>query len=74
MSVASRKLQPGARVVTDFSGRLTVHTITERLENQNSTSRIMFAVQPVVPKSTGGAICADWFEPFGAAAAPPEGK
>jgi hypothetical protein len=63
MSRTSRMLQVGAKVTTDFSGRLTEHEIIERAENVNSTSRIGFHVRPPVPKSTGGWLDADWFEP-----------
>lgn len=62
MSAASRKLGVGAKVFTDFSGRITIHTITE-VQRMKSTSGIGFIVNPTVPKSTGGLICADWFEP-----------
>lgn len=64
MSVASRALQVGDKVTTNFSGRRTVHTITERRENQVSQSRILFRVTPYVPGSSGrDGIDADWFEP-----------
>jgi hypothetical protein len=69
MSRASRKLQVGAEVVTDYSRRLTRHAIIERSDdrsNGHSQSGIMFRVSPIVPGSTGDWIDADWFEPFGA--------
>jgi hypothetical protein len=63
MSRASRALHVGAQVTTDYSGRVTKHEIIERLDNVNSTSRIGFHVRPLVPKSSGGWLDADWFEP-----------
>jgi len=65
MSIASRKLQVGATVVTDFSGRITQHTITDRNGRASSQSRVLYKVEPVVPKSSGGWIDADWFESAG---------
>lgn len=65
MSKASRKLQVGAAVVTDFSGKLSQHKITERKEG-TSQSGIMFRVIPCV-KGSGGKmqwLDADWFEPI----------
>ena len=62
MSAASRIRGIGDRVVTDFSGRLTPHTITERRDHAASQSSIMFRVTPPVPKSSGGWLDADWFE------------
>jgi hypothetical protein len=68
VSKASRKLQVGARVVTDFSKRFTAHTITERLAPATSQSGVLFKVSPIVPGSDGGWIDSDWFEvePVGA--------
>jgi hypothetical protein len=63
MSRASRALQVGAQVTTDYSGCITKHEIIERLDNVSSTSRIGFHVCPLVPKSSGGWLDADWFEP-----------
>ena len=63
MSRASRKLQVGAKVYTDFSVRITKHTITERLDPSTSQSRVSFKVTPIVPGSTGDWIDSDWFEP-----------
>ena len=63
MSAASRMLQVGDKVTTDFSRRITQHTITERTDNVNTSSRIGFKVKPIVPGSTGDWMCADWFEP-----------
>ena len=62
MSAASRKLQVGAKVFTDFSGRITHHTITHREEGRGSQSGILVWVQPPVPKSDGTGMCIDWFE------------
>lgn len=62
MSDASRRLEPGALVTTDFSGRLTRHTILLKYKGV-SQSGILFEVHPPVPKSGNGGICADWFEP-----------
>jgi hypothetical protein len=71
MSRASRKLQVGAEVVTDFTRRgLTRHTITERLAPATSQSGVLFKVMPIVPGTTGDWIDADWFEPFGAQVSP----
>jgi hypothetical protein len=64
MSAASRVLQVGDKVKTKFSGRWTMHTITERRENQVSQSRILFRVTPYVSGSSSrDGIDADWFEP-----------
>lgn len=63
MSAASRKLQVGANVITDFSGKITAHRITEVLTPSFGSSGISFMVTPMVPRSSGGWIDADWFEP-----------
>jgi hypothetical protein len=64
VSKASRKLQVGARVITDFSGKFTKHEIIERVECWTvGQSGVGFRVRPLVPRSTGGLIDADWFEP-----------
>ena len=63
MSLASRALQGGARVMTDFSGRITEHEIVERIDGTYSTSGIGFYVRPNVPGGTGEWLDADWFEP-----------
>lgn len=63
MSAESRKLQPGAMVQTDFSGKWTTHKITERRDGLGSQSGVQFRVAPVIPKSTGGWCDADWFWP-----------
>jgi hypothetical protein len=62
MSVASRLLQPGAMVTTDFSGRITTHKILLRYKGV-CQSGILFEVHPPVPKSNNEGIDADWFEP-----------
>lgn len=63
MSAESRKLDVGAVVFTDYSGKLSQHTITERKEG-TCQSGIMFRVAPCV-KGGGGInewFDADWFE------------
>lgn len=62
MSEASRLLEPGAMVTTDFSGRITTHKILLRYTGR-CQSGIMFEVHPPVPKSNNRGICADWFTP-----------
>lgn len=62
MSQASRKLKVGAKVYTDFSGKITHHEITERLAPCSSQSKAMYKVAPIVPKSSGDWLDADWFE------------
>jgi hypothetical protein len=54
-------LQPGDRCCTGYSKRLTTHTVVERLENQQSQTRVMYVVKPPVPGSSGGPIDASWF-------------
>jgi len=61
---AGRAAVPGDLVTTDFSGRVTTHRITRRHTGVVSQSRIMFDVDPPVPRSSGGPIDADWFEPI----------
>lgn len=63
MSAASRVLKVGDKVTTDFSKRITKHTIAARRDDINTSSRIAFKVVPIVPGSTGDWMCADWFEP-----------
>ena len=60
----ARAAKIGARVRTDFSGKWTEHTITARMTDCPTQSRITFQVKPAVPKSSGlGAwIDADWFQ------------
>lgn len=62
MSAASRLLEPGAMVTTDYSGRITTHKILLRYRGV-CQSGILFEVHPPVPKSGAGGICADWFAP-----------
>ena len=62
MSFASRKCRVGDKVTTDYTGKITEHQITERLESRGSQSGVMFKVRPMVPKSAGDWIDADWFE------------
>jgi len=63
MSRASRNLQVGDRVTTDFNRAWSEHVITQRVDLPGSTSGIGFYVTPLVPGSTGGPMCSDWFEP-----------
>lgn len=62
MGKLSRQAQVGDKVSTDFSGKITEHRITERWEAHGCQSGILFLVEPVVPKSSGCWIDADWFE------------
>lgn len=74
MSRASRALQVGAKVFTDYSGRHTEHQIIDRCDDRSeghSQSGIMFRVAPIVPKSSGAWMDADWFEPVARQAALP---
>lgn len=66
MSKASRALQVGARVTTNYSKRLTEHAIIDRSEQEVCGSGVAFRVAPIVPGSSGEWMCADWFEPVGA--------
>ncbi|HYD58904.1 MAG TPA: hypothetical protein VEC35_01020 [Noviherbaspirillum sp.] len=66
---AARNSQVGDKVCTDFSGRLTVHTIVDRRDGWQSQSRIGFKLSPIVPGSQGSWIDADWFVPFNTPAA-----
>lgn len=64
MSAASRKLDVGARVTTDFSKRITTHTIITRMAPATSQSGVLYKVSPPVPGAGDDAwIDADWFEP-----------
>lgn len=72
MSKASRQLQVGARVFTDYTRGITEHTIIDRCDDGSeghSQSGVMFRVAPIVRGSSGGWMCADWFEPLPEAAA-----
>jgi hypothetical protein len=62
MSIQSRALQVGDTVITDFSRTLTTHRIVAVCHKCVSQSGTMYKVMPVVPKSSGGWIDADWFE------------
>jgi hypothetical protein len=64
----ARACQPGDRVTTDYSGRVTTHTILARCDDRSrghSQSGILFQLSPPVPKSGGAGawIDADWFAP-----------
>lgn len=64
MSAASRQLQVGACVTTDFSKRRTTHTISARMAPATCQSGVLYQVEPAVPGARAGAwIDADWFEP-----------
>lgn len=52
----------GMKVRTNFSGKLTVHQITDILTDTYNQSGVGFLVYPPVPKSGGEWIDADWFE------------
>lgn len=64
MSKTGRQLQPGDMCQTDFSGKVTQHKIVKRMDNANSESRVLFTVEPEIPKSSGGWIDAYWFKPL----------
>lgn len=69
MSTASRKLEVGARVVTNYTNKLTAHTIIDRCDDRSqgySQSGVMFRVAPIVPGTSGQWMDADWFERMGA--------
>lgn len=60
MSLASRQLDIGAHVSTDYNhGRQSIHSIVARKLDAGSTSGVVFRVLP----DLGGWIDADWFEP-----------
>lgn len=59
----SRDLPVGARVQTDYSGRITEHEIRERDTWKPSKSGILFRVYPPVPNSSGSWMDAGWFVP-----------
>ncbi len=63
MSRASRNLQVGDRVTTDFNRTWSEHVIVERMQPARTGSGIAFKVEPFVKGSTGDWIDADWFEP-----------
>jgi hypothetical protein len=59
---ASRNLQIGDRVTTDFNRAWSEHVIIERKEPAVTSSRIAFKVEPIVKGSTGDWMDAGWFE------------
>lgn len=62
----ARLCKIGDKVKTDFSGKITYHTIVNRCTDRThglSQSGILFKLSPLVPKSGGGWIDADWFHP-----------
>lgn len=61
MSRASRNLQPGTMVETQYSGAWTGHMIAERREIR--PGKVLFRLVPIVPKSTADWMDADWFRP-----------
>ena len=63
MSKASRALQVGARVTTNFSGKVTEHEIIERIDATWGSSGVGFYVHQIVPGGTDEWLDADWFEP-----------
>lgn len=62
-AVLCAHLKVGDKVKTDFSGRVTEHTITETDRWKRSQSGLLFKVYPRVPKSSGSWMDAGWFEP-----------
>lgn len=56
-------LRPGAKVLTDYSGRVTPHTITETDTWRNCESGLAFKVTPPVPRSAGSWMDSGWFIP-----------
>lgn len=52
----------GAQVDTDYSGKVTRHTVTQIESPFRSESGIGVRVEPVVSKSDGGVIDWNWFE------------
>ena len=66
-----RKLQKGDESVTDFNGKGVVRVaITDRRENAQSQSRVMYRVWPPLKGGNNETwYDADWFEP-----APPNAK
>lgn len=63
MSRASRNLQIGDRVTTDYNRDWSEHVIVERMQPSRTGSGIAFKVEPFVKGSTGDWMDADWFEP-----------
>jgi len=60
---ASRDLQIGDRVTTDYNRDWSEHVIVERMQPARTGSGIAFKVEPFVKGSTGDWMDADWFEP-----------
>lgn len=58
----ARFAKVGMRVRTDFSGKVTTHTIAEISKAGISQSGVQFLVEPIVPKSGGDWLDADWFK------------
>ena len=52
----------GDEVETDFSGRVTRHTIAARFKVRSSQAGVCYRVSPRVPKSGSGLIDHDWFK------------
>lgn len=57
----SEALVVGDNVETDFSGKVTRHTVTARFKVRNSETGVCYRVSPRVPKS-GGLIDHNWFK------------
>lgn len=55
------KMESGMKVMTDFSGKWTEHTIIGTESRAISQTGVLFIVKPIVQKSGGGAIDAGWF-------------
>lgn len=58
-----KELRPGARVLTDYSGRVTPHEIRETDNWKQSASGRLFKVYPPVPGSAGSWMDSGWFIP-----------
>lgn len=72
--MSTAKFNVGDEVVTDFSGRATIHVVTNVLNPATSQSRICYQVEPEVPGSRDkdnpwneGWIDQAWFRPVKAA-------
>ena len=69
MSQASRKLEAGAWVVTDYNGpgpmaRVQIVDVDRERKNGHSQSGVMFRVFPLLKHGTPESwYCSDWFEP-----------
>lgn len=62
-ALVCKNLKVGDKVVTDYSGRITPHVITERDTWKPSQSGVLFKVKPPVPKSSGSWMDSGWFLP-----------